>query len=97
MVHTRNSRMNLRGGGERTLASSAKWSAKGSATAGAVAPSGREECSAGRLTPQEGAQRLSLRICGVSRFRCRDHLSRPGCGRILSLVFVGADSANGAA
>lgn len=47
-------------------------------------PSGdRPVYSVPKLTPQEAARRLSLRICGVSGRRCEEHVGRPGCGRIL--------------
>jgi len=49
-----------------------------------------------KLTPQDRANGLSYRICGVSRFRCRDHISRPGCGRILLRSSGDVASANNA-
>lgn len=50
-----------------------------------------------KLTPQETARRQLLRICGLSGFRCRDHVnSRARCGRILRLSCVDASSASGA-
>lgn len=78
------------------LVSCATWSARASGTDGRDVSSGVEGLPAGRSIPQEIARAPSLRICGVSRYRCRDHISRPGCGRILSLRCDAVGSVNGA-
>lgn len=74
---------------------SGRWSETVCVSDGSTTSRAREVSSELRLTPQEIARRRSLRICGVSRYRCRDHISRPGCGRILSLSCVDAGSASG--
>lgn len=79
-----------------TLGSCATWSGRASGTDGRGVSSGVEGSPAGKSIPPEIARALSLRICGVSRYRCRDHISRPGCGRILSLRCDGVGSVNGA-
>lgn len=79
-----------------TLGSSATWSARASGTDGRDVSSGVEGSPAGKSIPQESAHAPSLRICGVSRYRCRDHISRPGCGRILSLRCDAVGSVSGA-
>ena len=80
----------------RTLGSFATWSGRASVTDGRGVSSGAEGSPAGRSILPEIAPGLSWRICGVSRYRCRDHISRPGCGRMLLLHCDAVDSVSGA-
>lgn len=73
-----------------------KWYEVVSASGGADLSAAKRELPVGRSTPPGSAHGPSLRICGLSRYRCLEHSYQEGCGRILCIASGVAGNASGA-